>query len=191
MTVDRPYRASPKEDFDRLYEWVDGGYRAGSKEDFDRLYRTTYQRIFRTLAMLLGDPVAAEDCTQEAYLKAFRAWSNWNGDAPAEAWLHRIALNTAISYRRNRRLHEVGELLRRLGRPRELDPTELDLGMDMVRELRHLPAKQAAVLILRHLHGYSNREIAASLGVPESTISARLQAAKQALRARLGQGQGG
>jgi RNA polymerase sigma-70 factor (ECF subfamily) len=160
-------------------------YRPGAKADFDRLYQETYQRIFGTLAAMLGDVAAAEDCTQEAFLKAFRVWPSWKGDAPAEAWMHRIAINTALSFKRKRRLREVGELIRRLGRPVEADPTQPDLGPDLLREIRRLPPKQAAALILRHLHGYSNREIAASLGAPESTVATRLMAAKRTLRARL------
>jgi len=92
-------------------------YQPGSKEDFDRLYQASYQRIFRTLATILGDAAAAEDCTQDAFLKAYRAWPRWKGDSPAEAWVHRIAINTALSFIRKRRLREVGELIRRLGRP--------------------------------------------------------------------------
>jgi RNA polymerase sigma-70 factor (ECF subfamily) len=160
-------------------------YRRGEKEDFDRLYRATYNRIFRTLTAITGDRAAAEDCTQEAFLRAFKAWGKWNQDAPAEAWLHRIAINTAISYNRKQRLRTAGELIRRLGRPVYPNPEDLMLGGDLLRELQRLPAKQAAVLVLRHLHGYTNREIAAALGVAESTVATRLMVAKRALRARL------
>lgn len=163
-----------------------GVYQPGSKDDFDRLYQATYPRIFRTLATMLGDPAGAEDCAQDAYLKAFRAWPRWRADAPAEAWIHRIALNTAFSFMRKRRLQEVGELLRRLGRPEEPDPTDSALDSSLIREIRRLPRKQAAALILRHLHGYTNREIAASLGESESTIASRLMTAKRTLQARLG-----
>jgi len=156
-----------------------------TEPEFDHLYESTYPRILRTLAAMLGDVAAAEDCTQDAFLKAFRAWHTWKRDAPAEAWLHRIAINVAISYRRRRALREVGELVRRLGRPEEPDPTDHALGGDLLHELRRLPAKQAAALVLRHLHGYSNREIAAALGVPESTVATRLMIAKRTLRARL------
>jgi RNA polymerase sigma-70 factor, ECF subfamily len=161
------------------------GYRPGSKADFDRLYRSTYQRIFATLMIILRDRAAAEDATQEAYLRAFRGWSRWKQDAPAEAWMHRIALNVAFTHRRRERLHEVGELLRRLGRPRPPDPTEATQP-DLVRELKALPPKQAAAIILRHLHGYTNREIGAALNVPERTVASRLAAAKARLRTRLG-----
>jgi RNA polymerase sigma-70 factor, ECF subfamily len=160
-------------------------YRPGVKEDFDRLYRSTYQRVFATLMLILRNPAAAEDATQEAYVRAFRAWAKWKQDAPAEAWIHRIALNVAFTQRRRERLFEISEVIRRLGRPAESDPTEINQP-DLVRELRALPPKQAAVLVLRHLHGFTNREIAGALGIPERTVASRLAAAKTRLRDRLG-----
>ncbi|MHB1501616.1 MAG: RNA polymerase sigma factor [Candidatus Dormibacteria bacterium] len=160
-------------------------YRAGSKEDFDRLYQSNYQRLYATAVVLLRDPAAAEDCTQEAFVHAFKAWGRWKQDAPAEAWLYRIALNTVTSWRRRERIREAGELVRRLGRPPEhLDQSPVDQ-LDLIRGLRGLPVKQAAVIVLRHLHGYSNREIAATLGVPEGTVASRLVAGKLRLRALL------
>src|SRR5881409_1569606 len=75
-------------------------YQPGSKDDFDRLYQTACPRVFRTLSAILADPEAAEDCTQDAFVQAFRAWPRWRPDAPAEAWVHRIAVNRAISHRR-------------------------------------------------------------------------------------------
>jgi RNA polymerase sigma factor (sigma-70 family) len=171
---------------DRTRRDPDGsGYRPGNREDFDRLYCAVYPRIFRTLAAMLGDPAAAEDCTQDAFLQAFRAWSRWKRDAPAEAWVHRIAINAAISYRRKQRLREVGEVVRRIGIPHQEDPQESALEGPMVQELRQLPPRQAAALVLRHLHGYTNREIAVALGVPESTIASRLWDARRSLRRRL------
>jgi DNA-directed RNA polymerase specialized sigma24 family protein len=56
---------------------------------------------------------------------------------------------------------------------------------ELVRELRALPSKQAAALVLRHLHGYGNREIAHALGVPKRTIASRLAAARSRIQARL------
>ena len=148
----------------------DDRYRPGVKEDFDRLYQATYRRVFASLAMILRNPAAAEDATQEGYLRAFKAWNGWKQEAPAEAWLYRIALNVAFTHRRRERLDEIGEVIRRLGRPREPDPTEA-FQPDVLRELRALPPKQAAALVLRHLHGFTNREIAAAVGIPERTVA--------------------
>lgn len=157
-------------------------YIPGSRDDFDRLYRTAYPRIHATLRSLLRDPAAAEDCAQEAFAKAFKAWSRWEQDAPAEAWVHRIAINSAVSLRRRERLRHIGEILRRVGPPEPTPDPSAALGQVLIEEVRRLPAKQAAVLVLRHLHGYTNRDIAAALGIPEATIASRLAAAKARLR---------
>ena len=135
---------------------------------------------------MLGDKAAAEDCAQDTFERAYRSWSSWRPDAPVEAWLHRIAINVAVSDRRRARLRNAGELVRRLGRPSPPpDPTALAERSDLFRALRKLPTKQAAALVLRHLHGYSNREIAASLGVPDQTVASRLAAARKQLQATL------
>jgi RNA polymerase sigma-70 factor, ECF subfamily len=141
--------------------------------------------VYATLVVILRNPAAAEDAAQEAYLRAFRSWKDWKQEAPAEAWVYRIALNVAFSHRRRERLHEVGEVLMRLGRPRDPDPTS-ETEPDLVREIRALPPKQAAALVFRHLHGFTNREIGTALGIPERTVASRLAAAKARLRAALG-----
>ncbi len=161
-------------------------YQPGSKADFDRLYQASYQKLFRTVLAVVGNPAAAEDCVQDACLKAFRSWARFKGDAPAEAWLHRIALNSALSWRRREKVREVGELLRRLGRPSDRIPgPESVVEPDLVAALRELPPKLAAAIVLRHVHGYTNREIAFALGVPERTVASRLILARKRLRARL------
>jgi hypothetical protein len=44
--------------------------------------------------VILGDPAEAEDCAQDSFVKAFQAWKRWRPDAPAEAWIHRIAVQS-------------------------------------------------------------------------------------------------
>jgi RNA polymerase sigma factor (sigma-70 family) len=120
-------------------------------------------------------------------LQAFRAWKRWRPDAPAEAWVHRIAVNGAISHRRRARLRSVPELLRRLGRPpHSADPAEVASQPDLLAALRAIPPKLAAAIVLRHYHGYNNREIAAALGVSERTVGTRLRQAAERLRDVLG-----
>jgi RNA polymerase sigma-70 factor (ECF subfamily) len=161
-------------------------YRPGSREDFDRLYQVAYPRVYRTLTALLSDPAAAEDCAQDAFVQAYRAWSRWRPNAPAEAWVHRIAVNRAISYRRTAKLRTVGEVMRRLGRPAPSpDPADEASRSDLLTALRALPPKLAAAIVLRHYHGYNNREIAAALGVSERTIGTRLRQAGERLRREL------
>jgi RNA polymerase sigma-70 factor (ECF subfamily) len=162
-------------------------YEPGSDADFERLYRNTYRRILGTLITLVRDRAAAEDCAQETFVRAYQSWKRWKPDAPVEAWLHRIAINVAISDRRHQQLRQAGEVIKRLGKPAPgPDPSTLAERSDMVRALRKLPAKQAAALVLRHYHGYTNREIAAALGVPDQTVASRLAAARAQLQAVLG-----
>src|ERR1700676_769891 len=158
-------------------------YRPGLREDFDRLYRSAYPRVYRTLMVILGDPAEAEDCAQGSFVKAFQAWKRWRPDAPAEAWIHRIAVNRAISYRRTARLRSVGEILRPLGRPASsTDPAHVATRPDLLTALRAIPPKLAAAIVLRYYHGYNNREIATALGVSERTIGTRLNQAATRLR---------
>lgn len=162
-------------------------YRPGNREDFDRLYRETHSRLLATLIPVVRDRAAAEDCLQEAFIRAFRAWDRWQPNAPAEAWLHRIALRVAINHRRREQLHSAVELVARLGRPRAgADPVSLALHNDLLVALRRLPPKQSAAIVLRHLHGYTNREIAVALEVSERTVASRLAAAKERLKRELG-----
>jgi RNA polymerase sigma-70 factor (ECF subfamily) len=162
-------------------------YTPGDTADFDRLYRNSFARVVRTLAGIVGSVDAAEDCAQEAFTRAYAAWPHWGGEVPAEAWLHRIAFNTAISQRRREQVRSLPSLLRRLGMPRHApDPADAAQSGSVLDALRRLPPKQAAAVVLRFYHGYTNREIAGALGVSERTVGQRIADALTTLRARLG-----
>ena len=161
-------------------------YKAGDEADFERLYQTSYGKILAMLIGMLGDKAAAEDCLQDAFERAYKKWPTWQPIAPAEAWVHRIAVNGAVSYIRKMRIREVGELLRRIGRPGLApDPQLLAEHRDLIDALAKLPPKQAATVVLRHYHGYTNRAMAVMLGIPERTVASRLAVAKARLRAIL------
>lgn len=167
---------------------VDGdtSYEPGNDSDFERLYQASYGRILSTLTAVLGDRAAAEDCTQDAFERAYKKWPTFLPIAPADAWVHRIAINTAISYQRKMRIREVGEVIRRIGRPRlSPDPQEIVEHRDLVDALAQLPPKLAAAIVLRYYHGYTNRAIAQNLGMPERTVASRMGVARARLRAIL------
>src|SRR5260370_35173781 len=102
---------------------------------------------------MLGDRAAAEDCAQDAFERAYRKWSSWQPIAPAEAWVHRIAINAAVSYQRKMRLREVGEGIRRIGRPGlGPDPRDQIDRRDLAEAFPKLPPKQAAATAPRPSH---------------------------------------
>src|SRR5262250_3401406 len=161
-------------------------YAAGNEADFERLYQASYGKILGTLTAMLGDRAAAEDCAQDAFERAYKKWATWQPIAPAEAWVHRIAINAAVSYQRKMRLRDVGEVIRRMGRPEgPPDPQDQIERRDLAIALSKLPPKQAAAIVLRHYHGYTNRAIAQALGIPERTVASRLAVAKERLRVML------
>jgi RNA polymerase sigma-70 factor, ECF subfamily len=158
-------------------------YQAGNEADFERLYQASYGKILGTITAMLGDRAAAEDCVQDAFERAYKKWPAWEPLAPAEAWVHRIAINAAVSYQRKMKIREVGEVIRRIGRPGSApDPQVLVENRDIANALAQLPPKQAAAIVLRHYHGYTNRAIAEALGIPERTVASRLAVAKARLR---------
>jgi len=162
-------------------------YRPGDRDDFDRLYRTCYPRLLRTIYAITGDAASAEDCVQEAFLRAFKAWPRYRPERAAEAWIYQIAINTAISHRRRAKLRRIGEVLRRLGRPGlGPDPADGATTSDLIQALSALPPRVAASFVLRYHHGYNNREIARLEGVSERTIGTRLNQAREVLARILG-----
>jgi RNA polymerase sigma factor (sigma-70 family) len=176
-TLQQPTEAQPMRD--RFAT----NYLPGSASDFDRLYRNTYPNLKRTLTAVLGDSTAAEDCLQDAFVRAFRAWPRWRPEAPAEMWVQRIALNRAFTHRRKMALLEIGQVLVHLGKPEPTaDPADTAEWSELKRALRRLPAKMAAVVVLRHYHGYTNRDIARLAGVSERTIGIRMSEGLRRLR---------
>jgi len=173
---DTPASAGPE---GRPSDWA---YKPGDRSDFERVYLQHYRSVMLTINAMLKNPAAAEDCAQAAFERAWKAWDHWEPSAPPGAWLHRIAINTATSYLRYEKLRQPAELLRRLRPTREegKDPS-LDHS-PLMAALHQVPHRQAAALVLRHYHGYSNREIGAALGISESTIASQLAAGKRRLR---------
>jgi RNA polymerase sigma-70 factor (ECF subfamily) len=107
----------------------------------------------------------------------------------AEAWLRRIGLRVAFTHRRRERVRETTTLLSLTGPPRTAaDPAHGRPADELLTALRRLPPGQATALVLRHHHGYSNREIAAALRAPESTVASRLAMARDRLSRELGHG---
>jgi RNA polymerase sigma-70 factor (ECF subfamily) len=154
--------------------WIRGA-QAGSASDFEALFRDHWPRAYRAAYLVVHDRAAAEDIAQEAFVSAVRALDRFDRSRPFGPWLHRIVVNRAIDWARARSLRrEVGD--ERLAEaPAAADRPTAALSGGLVDALAALPAEQRAVIVLRHLLGYSPGQIAAILELPRGTVNSRLR----------------
>ena len=147
-----------------------------------------YQDIAYNVALrILGDPEAAADATQEAFLSAFQAIGSLRG-AAFKVWLLRIVTNTCYDYLRARKRRPTESLndmsVQEDGATSQLTSTfespeehalRLDLQAEVQRGLQLLPPEQRIVLVLSDIQGLSYQEIAvvtkSSLGTVKSRLS--------------------
>jgi RNA polymerase sigma-70 factor (ECF subfamily) len=144
----------------------------GSAEAFAELFRRHWPRAHRAAWLVVHDATAAEDVAQEAFLSAVRSLDRFDRRRPFGPWLHRIVVNRAIDYARARELR------------REVAGAEIDAAApeaaggpseEVVAALAALPPEQRAVIVLRHLLGFTPGEIAKALGLPRGTVNSRLR----------------
>jgi RNA polymerase sigma-70 factor (ECF subfamily) len=153
--------------------WISAA-QSGSSEAVEALFRRHWRPAYRAAFLVVRDGHAAEDIVQEAFLSALRALDRFDRRRPFGPWLHRIVVNRAIDWSRARALRrEVGE---NPGLREERPPTPADpYSEDLVTALGALPPEQRAVVVLRHVLGYTPGEIAKILGFPRGTVNSRLR----------------
>jgi RNA polymerase sigma-70 factor (ECF subfamily) len=155
----------------------------GDVDALERLFRANWGMAHRAAYLVVHDAAAAEDIAQEAFLAAVRALDRFDRHRPFGPWLHRIVINRAIDHARARALRRevtLAEPPGAAGHPGAAG--ELD---GVVAELAALPPDQRAVIVLRHLLGYTPGEIAGMLALPRGTVNSRLRRGLDAMRRRL------
>ena len=161
-------------------------YVPGSEADFRRLYEETYPRLVRSFRLLTTSPAEAEDICQDAYLRAYQAWPRWKPDAPAEAWVWRIAMNVLVGRARQRKVRGAIDKLRGAAGPTQVPATDISVRSDLSRAMATLPPTEAAALLLRHVHGYNITEVSQRLGVGVRTVNRLLVRGAATMQAALG-----
>ncbi|MBC7978844.1 MAG: sigma-70 family RNA polymerase sigma factor, partial [Myxococcales bacterium] len=71
--------------------------RQGDRAAFGRLVRRYQRRVYAAALHILGNHSDADDATQEAFVRAYRALAMFDGRADFFTWLYRIAVNTALN----------------------------------------------------------------------------------------------
>jgi len=157
-----------------------GGAQTGSVSDFEALFRSHWRSAYRAAYLVVHDSDAAEDIVQEAFLAAIRHLDRFDRRRPFRPWLHRIVVNRAIDWARARALRAEVELVDVAD-----DARATELGSETISALRQLPPDQRAVIVLRHLLGYTPGEIARMLDLPRGTVNSRLRRGLDRLREEL------
>ena len=156
-------------------------------DDFSELFNEHFQRLYRYLDRLAGDPELAADIAQETFVRLYERKTV--PDAPA-AWLVTVAMNlfrNAHSTRqRRRRLLEVVPDAEAFA-DRSVPPAHSIESREIERRVRRaldgIPERERQLLLLR-AEGYSYRDIAEALDLHEGSVGTLLARAKRAFRDR-------
>jgi RNA polymerase sigma-70 factor (ECF subfamily) len=152
---------------------------AGSMMDeqaFDDFYQATSRRLVGQMYVICGDLAEAQDCVQEAFVRAWDKRRTLDAEQSPEGWVRTVAYRLAVSrWRRARR--SLTDRAHQPEPPAEPDVTRVALA----RALRRLSADQRRAIVLFHLCDLSVADVAAEMGVPTGTVKARLSRGRAAL----------
>jgi len=159
----------------------------GEVDAFEELYREHVGRIYLLCLRMCGDRSAADELTQEVFVRAWQKLGTFRGESAFSTWLHRVAVNTVLGARRSTarresRVRTVGDDL-----PLDLATTESHPGqtLDLERSIAALPEGARTVFILHDVEGFRHAEIARLTGLAVGTSKAQLHRARRLLRKAL------
>ena len=162
--------------------------RATARAFVERLYAAHHGEIYAYLARMLRDDELAADLTQEAFVKAYRAYDTLEDHNRARAWLYQIAGRTALDELRRRKIVRfvpwTGESRGEASSAEDL-VLRARLSADLERALMSIPPRQRQALLLAELHELSGLELAEAMGVSHVAARALLTRGRESLRQAL------
>ena len=162
--------------------------RRGDQSAFRQLMEEHQNLVRSTVAGMLGDTPEADDVAQEAFIRFYKALPDFRGDAQVGTYLSRIAINLSLNElkRRKRRkswLTSIKSEKRDISfADKSMDPGRQEMRDMLYKALQLLDAEFRAVVALRLIDGYSVRETAEILGLPQGTVASRLARAQKRLQ---------
>lgn len=136
--------------------------------------------------IIVADRAVAEDIVQETFARAWLSWRKLWPDGFPIAWTHKVAVNLAIGWRR--RAAREARALARLARGTPSETPGPDAAFpELRREVAALPPRQRAAVAMHYVLGLTMEEAAVALGCRPGTVKSLLFAARERLRARLGE----
>ena len=145
-------------------------------------------RVLGFAARMLSDRTEAEDVAQEAMLRLWRMAPDWQqGEARVATWLYRVASNLCLDRLRRSRPRGLGDV----AEPEDTTPgviarmIKADRVLALDGALAALPDRQRQAVVLRHIEGLSNPEIAAVMDIGVEAVESLVARGKKGLAALL------
>ena len=159
---------------------------SGDQRAFERLYRQHVARIHSLARRMVGADGDPDELTQDVFVRAWERLGTYRGEAAFGTWLHRLAVNTILNWRRSeasgrRHLEDRADVESVQGARQGAGGEELDLE----KAIAKLPPGAREVFVLHDVQGFRHEEIATMTGVTTGTSKAQLHRARMLLRARL------
>jgi RNA polymerase sigma-70 factor (ECF subfamily) len=163
----------------------------GDRRAFRILVERYQGLVAETVHGMLGRGAEAQDVGQETFIRFYKTLDRFRGDAKVSTYLTRIAINLSIDALRRRKRQrgrfvsrdDAGVRLHEPSAPHDPDAPERRALVH--RAIEALDPKHRAVVVLRMIDGYSTRETAEILGIPQGTVLSRLARAEDKLEAIL------
>ena len=163
-------------------------YAAGDAAASRLLASRLLPRIYAHAARVLGDPAEAEDVAQDAMMRLWRIAPDWRmGEARVTTWLYRVVANLCTDRLRKRMTTPLDDV----AEPADPAPSAATQMQQSARvdalqaALQILPDRQRQAVVLRHIEGMANPEIAAILEVGVEAVESLTARGKRALTAAL------
>lgn len=163
--------------------------------NFESIVLQYQTMVFRTAMGFVHSKEDAEDLTQEVFIRAYRSWNSFRGDAEISTWLYRITINLSLNHieRKKKRsfLQSASDIFHsffnRGGEDKNSQQLleESELKKNIQKAIDALPDKQRTAFVLSKYDDLSQREIAAVMGTTEGAVEQLLQRAKTNLQKKL------
>jgi RNA polymerase sigma-70 factor (ECF subfamily) len=155
--------------------------RAGDLRAFESIVRDYQADVWRFAYHLTHNRATAEDVTQEAFLRAFKALDSYRGQAKFTSWLLRIVRNCAIdTYRKTHREQLVSDE-DSLPRTAQAHPGPSEDRIRIAAAVGHLPMDLREPFVMIEVLGFNYREASTILAVNVGTLKSRMHRARAAL----------
>lgn len=162
--------------------------KAGSEMAFRELMKRHEMLVRSTVAGMLGNGPDVEDVSQEVFIRFYRSLTDFRGESQLSTYLCRIAINLSINNLKSRQRRHRWLAILRSDDPRSTDipdhsedPARRDTREWVHKAIATLEPEFRSVIVLRMIDGYSVRETAEILQVPEGTVASRLARAQKKL----------